>query len=86
MKHNLSRAASIALGIVLIFVGIGVVVASIGYDLTLLYYPGFVLLISGFVVAGVKGSPISVQKFDGPYLWLRGIDKSYLASLPQWKK
>lgn len=85
-RHNLGRAISTALGILLIFVGIGLVVASIGYNWALLYYPGFFVLISGFLVVAFKGNPISVQKFDSPYLWLRGIDKDYLAPLPQWRK
>lgn len=86
IKHHLSRAASIVLGMLIIFIGIGVVVASFGYNLGMLLYVGFLVIISGFVVAAVKGSPISVQKIEEPYFWLRGIDESYLASLPQWKK
>ena len=85
-RHTLGRVVSTALGILLIFVGIGFVVASIGYNRTLLYYPGFFVLISGFLVVAFKGNPISVQKVETNYLWLRGIDKSYLAPLPQWRK
>jgi hypothetical protein len=85
-KHNLSRAASIVLGMLIIFVGLGVVVAGFGYNLQMLLYVGLIVIISGFVVAAVKGSPISVQKIEEPYFWLRGIDGSYLASLPQWRK
>jgi hypothetical protein len=85
-KHNLSRATSIVLGMLIIFVGIGVAVAGFGYNLQLLLYVGLFVIISGFVVAAIKGSPISVHKFEEPYLWLKGIDEDYLASLPQWRK
>lgn len=85
-KHNLSRAISIMLGVLIIFVGIGVVVASFVYNLGILLYVGFLLIIAGFVVAAVKGSPISVNKIEEPFFWLKGIDKNYLAPLPQWKK
>ena len=86
MKHNLSRAVSIVLGVLIIFAGIGVVVASFGYNLSVLLYVGFLVIIAGFVVAAVKGSPISVQKIEEPFFWLKGIDENYLAPLPQWRK
>ena len=85
-KHRWRRPLFIGLGIVLIFSGIGVVVAGIGYNLGILYYVGVFMIMAGFVVAAVKGDPISVQKFEGPYLWLRGIDKEYLAALPRWRE
>ena len=85
-KHNLSRALSIVLGMFIIFAGISIVVAGFGLDSGILLYGGFPVIIAGFVVAAVKGGPLSVRKMRSPYFWLSGIDKSYLAPLPPWTK
>jgi hypothetical protein len=85
-KHNSSRWTSVISGILIIFSGLGVIVTGIGYSLSILYYLGFILFISGFIVVAIKGSPISVEKFDEFHIWLKGISEDYLSSLPQWKR
>jgi hypothetical protein len=84
--HNLSRFLAIVLGVLIIFAGVGLIVATLGYNIDLLYYPGVFLIIAGFVVAAFKGSPISIKKFDAPYFRLRGVHKDYLAQLGPWSK
>jgi len=85
-KHSLSRGISIALGMLIIFIGISVVVSGFIFNSGILLYSGFPVIIAGIVVAAVQGSPISVRKMKNPYVWLSGIHKSLLASLPQWTK
>lgn len=83
--HNFSRGAFVALGVLLIFAGMGAVAAGFGYNRVMLCYIGLFVIIAGFVLTAIKGQPISVQKFNKPLTWLRGISEDYLASLPVWK-
>jgi len=85
-KHSLSRGISIALAMLIISLGISVIVSGFMFNSGILLYSGFPVIIAGVVVAAVKGTPISVRKMKNPYFWLSGIDKSFLASLPQWTK
>jgi rubredoxin len=83
--HNLSRWGSIVLGIALIFLGIAVVVAGFGVNQVILCYVGVAMVLAGFVTTAIKGHPISVHRSKTPFVWLRGINKNYLAPLPPWK-
>jgi hypothetical protein len=83
-KHHWSRMISTVLGVLIIFLGISVVVSGFVFNSYILLYGGIFMVIPGVIVAAVKGTPISIRKLKNPYVWLSGIDKGYLASLPQW--
>ena len=81
-ERHFSSRNRVLLSILLIFGGI--VTFSVGYSSFFLVIAGFVMLAVGFILLAVGGNPVSIVRFEEPYIWLKGVDKEYLSTLPHW--
>ena len=47
---------------------------------------GFLLIAAGIVSYLVNQDKVKVWRFKDPYIWLWGVDRSYLEGLPEWSE
>ena len=85
-RHVSSRGNTILVSAMLIVGGIiGFIVGFMSYS-AFLMIAGPVLFAVGCILLTIGGSPVSIARFEKPYIWLKGVDKEYLATLPHWTK
>lgn len=46
---------------------------------------GFILILGGLIWGIVGATIVSATRIDDDYVWIRGVCREYLASLPLWK-
>jgi hypothetical protein len=85
-RHVSSRRNTLFFSALLIVGGIvGFIVGFQSYSAVLMI-AGVVIFAVGCILLTIGGSPVSIARFERPYIWLQGVDKGYLATLPQWTK
>lgn len=80
-------------------VAIGLVVAGLlgciaGFSLLqmdsilpiVLFGVGFCLIAAGFIFTLIRSDAVRVWRFKDPYIWLWGVDRSFLDALPDWSE
>jgi predicted Zn finger-like uncharacterized protein len=81
------RKLAITAGWVLGLGGIAVFVLGLAYEsLGVLIPTGIVAFLVGIVWAMTGVNIVTPARIDGEYVWLRGINKEYLAALPEWDR
>jgi hypothetical protein len=81
------RKIAITAGWVLGLGGIAVFALGLAYEsLGVLIPTGIVAFLVGIVWAMTGVNIVTPARIDGEYVWLRGINKEYLAALPEWDR
>jgi hypothetical protein len=47
---------------------------------------GFLLMAVGFLFSVGRNDVVRVWRYKDPYIWLWGVDRSFLEALPEWSK
>ena len=47
---------------------------------------GFILILGGLIWGMVKATVVTATRINDDYIWIRGVCKEYLASLPLWQE
>ncbi|MEO1295939.1 MAG: hypothetical protein AAFW75_09065 [Cyanobacteria bacterium J06636_16] len=68
-------------GIVLFFAAFSLQSESVMGTLVFL---GFSLILGGLIGGIIKATLVRVARMEDEYIWLRGVNKDYLALLPEW--
>ena len=69
----------------LLFVG-GIIGATLGIssEYTVVWIIGFLLIPVGLVWLIIAARVVTVKKIDDRFVWLKGINRDYLAALPSY--
>ena len=81
-RHLSSRWNTILVSTLLI-VG-GIVAFIVGFHSSFFLFGGFAVFAVGCLLLTIGGSPFSIERFEKPYIWIKGVDEDYLAVLPPW--
>jgi hypothetical protein len=82
--HRAKRRSAIILSWALLSLGIMLVVFGLSNDLLNLAGLGGLNILGALIYAAVAVPLVRVKKIDEHFIWLKGVDESYLAQLPQW--
>jgi hypothetical protein len=84
-EHFQRRRKKIFVGWLLLAMGVGSIIAGVGYDYPILALIGLAsLLFAAFWLVFVS-RVVAVKKIDDQLVWLNGINSDYLAQLPTWQ-
>jgi hypothetical protein len=81
--HRTKRRIAIALGWLMGLGGFVTFIVSLANEWWALALISFVVFIAGFFV-GARGSMVSAKKIDQQFVWIRGVCRPYLDTLPEW--
>jgi len=73
---------SVLASIAMVIVGIAMVDRNDAFGI--LIFAGFVVFLFGAIYGLVASRMVSPSKIDDNYVWLKGVNKEYLAMLPVW--
>ena len=83
--HRTKRRMALAFGYVAGLGGLGLLIASLIQSSGVLALVGALLLFAG-LIGGATASIISAKRIDDRFVWIKGICRAYLDSLPEWKE
>lgn len=84
--HIKRRRAAIFVSWGLLLLGVVGVILGIGEEYIVYGYIGAALVLTSIVYASVEAQLVTVSKIDDNYIWLKRINKYYLAQLPELAK
>ena len=73
---------------------VGIVGCVVGFALmqmssilpVVIFVSGFLVIALGILVYLARQDPVKLSRFKDPYVWLWGVDGSYLEALPEWSE
>ena len=83
--HRSQRRLAIGLGWLMGLGGLALFILSLVNNWGWFALLGFVLFITGLVWGAAKGPVISAKKIDPQFVWVKGVCRDYLATLPEWR-
>lgn len=72
------------IGWLLLVTGISGAILGIAYDYIMVLIVGLALVPVGLVWLVVVARVVTVKKIDDRFVWLKGINRDYLAALPPY--
>ena len=84
-QHRTKRRLALSFGWLAGLGGLGLFIVSLANSWGLLALVGFGLLLAGLIV-GATGSMISAKRIDDRFVWVKGVCRPYLDSLPEWRE
>ena len=51
-----------------------------------LFGVGFLLIAAAFIFSLIRSDAVRVWRYKDPYIWLWGVDRSFLEALPDWSE
>ena len=89
-RRHRSGLDKVAIGLVLV----GLAGCILGFALLqmssilpiVIFSLGFFVMAAGFISSVIRSNEVRVWRFKDPYIWLWGVDRSYLDGLPEWSK
>ncbi|MEO8434162.1 MAG: zinc finger Ran-binding domain-containing protein [Pyrinomonadaceae bacterium] len=82
--HRRKRRYGMMIGWMLFLGGIMGAILGIAYDYIGIMTIGFLLIPVGLVWLILAARFVNVKKIDDRFVWLKGINREYLATLPAW--
>lgn len=64
--------------------GLGLIIAGAVGDTGFLIWPGILIFLAGVIYGIITGVRVSPVKMTKETVWLRGVNKDFLAELPEW--
>jgi hypothetical protein len=83
-EHRESRKLSIVITVLLAVVAMLSSIAAVQFEMPLLGLLAFVLVIAAAVYGTITIRVVAPTKIDEHFVWLKGIDTSYLQEFPEW--
>jgi hypothetical protein len=84
--HTKRRRTAIFVSWGLLLLGVGGVILGIGEEDIVYGFIGAALVLMSIVYAAVGAQLVTVSRIDDNYIWLKRINKDYLAQLPELVK
>jgi uncharacterized membrane protein len=84
-EHLQRRRKQIAIGWLLLIVGVATPIAAIAYDYPVLALVGFTLIFFAAFWLVFVSRVVVVKKIDDHLVWFNGINSEYLAQFPAWQ-
>jgi len=85
-KHSSRRKICILVTWVLSLTSIALIIGGIATEIWILVTIGTLLFVGGMIYAAIVTPVISTRKIDKEYIWLNGVCKEFLDTLPEWVK
>jgi hypothetical protein len=82
-QHFAKRRTAILIGSLVTVLSFVMFIAGVGLKSPVVTLLGFPLFFFGLFYLVFSMTPIAIQKMDDHYVWLKRINKDYLASLPE---
>lgn len=82
--HIRKRRKAMLIGWLLLVTGISGAILGIAYDYIMVLIVGLALVPVGLVWLVVVARVVTVKKIDDRFVWLKGINRDYLAALPPY--
>jgi hypothetical protein len=83
-KHRVRRKWGIVMCWLGVLGGLGMIVGGAIGGSGIVALLGVVLLLGGAIYGGLTGAGISATKITRENVWLKGVNKDFLAELPEW--
>lgn len=83
-EHRRKRRYGMLIGWMLFLGGIMGAILGIAYDYIGIMTIGFLLIPVGLVWLILAARFVNVKKIDDRFVWLKGVNREYLATLPAW--
>ena len=83
--HRTKRRTALMLTWALVAIGFALIFAGLSGDMPGLAGLGGLNLLGALIYAAVAVPLVRVKKIDEHFIWLKGVDESYLAQLPEWR-
>jgi GYF domain 2 len=83
--HLLQRRIALAIGWMGSLAGIGLLIGGVKYGRASLILIGLFLFLGALIYGVAKAPVVSANRIDPKYVWLKGVCRQYLDTLPEWK-
>ena len=83
-KHREQRHTGLIVGWSGFLGGLALIIAAVYFDSGKLALGGILAIVGGAIYAGVTGVRVSTAKIADNTVWLNGVNRDYLAQLPEW--
>jgi hypothetical protein len=83
-RHRVRRIQGIIACWVGVLTGIGLLIGAASKDSGIMACVGVVLFLGGAIFGAVTGAKVSPVKITNDNIWLKGVNKDFLAGLPEW--
>lgn len=84
-EHLSSRGNVFIVSILMIITGVALFLFGYIYFTSVPLVGGILLLAIGCILTVIGGNPFAIEKAENSKIWLKGVDKNYLSSLPLLK-
>ena len=89
-RRHRSGLDKVAIGLVVVGLGgciLGFYLLQMNSILPIVIFGiGFLLIAAGFIFSLVRSDQVRVWRYKDPYIWLWGVDRSFLDALPEWSQ
>lgn len=82
--HRVRRKRGIIICWLSVITGLAMIIGGGVGNSGFVIVPGIVLFIGGMIYGGVTGARISAAKITQDNVWIKGVNKDFLAELPEW--
>ena len=83
-EHFESRKLSMIITVLLAFVAFLTCTAGVQFESPLLFIVGFGLVVAAVVYGSITIRVVTPTKIDEHFVWIKGVDPSYLQEFPEW--
>ena len=83
-EHRAKRRSRLRFGSFLIVLCLLLLVFGVGNETPALIFIGIFGTFGAIIFTAVSAQFVTVKKIDERFVWLNGVDKGYLARLPEW--
>lgn len=83
-RHRSQRQLGIILCCIGFFGGIGLIIYGVMASYGWVIFGGVLLLLAGIICGIVMGARVSAAKITTSNVWVRGVNREFLAGLPDW--
>ena len=84
--HLSKRKTSILITWLVVTLSAALIITGIGMDTTPLIPAGILVFVGGLIYGACSATVVTARRIDKEYIWLNGVCKDYLESLPEWIK
>lgn len=82
--HRARRKQGIIVGWTGALAGIGLIIGAVSAGSGIMGLAGAALLLGAMIYGAVTGAGVNPAKITKDYIWLKGVNREYLADLPEW--
>lgn len=84
-RHRAKRKLGIIIAWSSVALGFLVMFGSLAYSPGWCIFAGFMVMLAGGITGGVMAHTVRATKVDKQFVWLAGVHRDIVASLPEWR-